>query len=101
VELFRGLLEIALQVCLIDVLVEAVDRFAPESKSSPVEHAGCEILVPREGSQLSVEALESGAVAFVVGLLNLRHNSDYGFSFGAQWARKGRCASDDKNSCSD
>src|SRR5579863_10551567 len=68
--------------------VKAVNCPPPHGKSTPVEHARCQLVIFRNGCEFIVKALQSCAVAFVVCPLNLDDEADDGVASWVKWPRR-------------
>src|SRR5580700_8525607 len=80
VEIGYRLFEILFQISWNRGFVEAVNRSAPQRKSTPIEHPRCQLIVFWDGCELVVKALQSWAVAFVVCPLNLGDGANDGIA---------------------
>ena len=58
--------EVLFQISWSRGVVEAVNRSAPQRKSTPVEYPRCQLVVFWDGRELVVKAAQSWAVAFIV-----------------------------------
>jgi hypothetical protein len=89
-EIDDGFRQIVLEILGVGGIVEAVNGAAPEGKAAPIAYARADFFVGHEGRELGVKTLEGGAIARVIGLLNLRNNFYHGFACGLGRGCEGR-----------